>query len=119
MSRKAFTRATDFHHFHSTSLGLIVAMYSLGSFVAVPFSPLVVDKIGRRYPILLGGVISIVGGILQGLHPIVSDRRLRKFDDPFHFESIVAMFVVARFLLEFANVFCVVAASSLIGGEAR
>ncbi|KAF8556792.1 MFS general substrate transporter [Imleria badia] len=86
-----------FHHPRSTSLGLIVAMYSLGSFAAVPFSPLVVDKIGRRYPILFGGVASIVGGIIQG----------SAFNLP--------MFIIARFLLGFANVFCIVAASSLIG----
>ncbi|KAF8556791.1 MFS general substrate transporter [Imleria badia] len=86
-----------FHHPRSSSLGLIVATYSLGCFAAVPFSPTVVDKIGRRYPILLGGVLSIVGGILQG-----SALNL-------------VMFIVARFLLGFANVFCIVAASSLIG----
>ncbi|KAF8556794.1 MFS general substrate transporter [Imleria badia] len=96
MSRKALTRTTDFHHPRSTLLGLIVAMYSLGSVAAVPFCPFVVDKIGRRFPILLGALIAIVGGILQG-----SALNL-------------VMFIVARFLLGFANVFCIVAASSLI-----
>ncbi|KAG8218931.1 hexose transporter [Butyriboletus roseoflavus] len=75
----------------------MVAMYSLGCVAAIPFVPVVVDKIGRRYPILLGGVISITGGILQG--------------SALNF----AMFIVARFILGFANVFCVVSASSLIG----
>ncbi|KAI9574394.1 general substrate transporter [Boletus coccyginus] len=74
-----------------------VAMYSLGSIAAIPFVPSVVDKMGRRYPILLGGVISIAGGILQG--------------SALNF----VMFIVARFLLGFANAFCLVAASSLIG----
>ncbi|KAI9574345.1 hypothetical protein HD554DRAFT_25027 [Boletus coccyginus] len=55
-----------YHHPRSASLGLMVGMYSLGSVVALPFVPFVVDKIGRRYPIVLGGVISIAGGILQG-----------------------------------------------------
>jgi hypothetical protein len=31
----------------------------------------------------------------------------------------VIMFIVARFILGFANVFCIVAASSLIGGTAK
>jgi MFS family permease len=44
----------------------MVAMYALGSVAAAPFVPFVVDKLGRRYSILLGGVISMVGGILQG-----------------------------------------------------
>ncbi|KAF8550483.1 hexose transporter [Imleria badia] len=86
-----------YHYPHSTSLGLMVSMYSLGSVAAVPFVSFVVDKMGRRYPMLLGGVISIVGGILQG--------------SALNF----VMFIVARFILGFANVFCVVAASSLIG----
>ncbi|KAG8218940.1 general substrate transporter [Butyriboletus roseoflavus] len=75
----------------------MAGMYSLGCVSALPFVPFVVDKIGRRYPILLGGVISIIGGIVQG--------------SALNF----AMFIVARFILGFANVFCVVAASSLIG----
>ena len=57
---------TDYHHPRSASLGLMAAMYSLGSVAALPFVPFVVDRFGRQYPILLGGVISIVGGILQG-----------------------------------------------------
>ena len=37
----------------------------------------------------------------------------------FILNSIVVMFIVARFILGFANVFCIVAASSLIGGTAE
>ena len=60
------TRGTDYDHPRSASLGLMASMYSLGSVAALPFVPNLVDKLGRRYPILLGGVMSIVGGILQG-----------------------------------------------------
>ncbi|KAF8550485.1 hexose transporter [Imleria badia] len=86
-----------YHHPRSALLGLMIAIYSLGSVAAAPFVSSIVDKMGRRYPILLGGVISIVGGILQGSA----------------LNSV--MFVIARFILGFASVFCVVAASSLIG----
>ncbi|KAI9574377.1 general substrate transporter [Boletus coccyginus] len=81
----------------SASLGLMVAIYSVGSVSAAPFVPFVVDKMGRRFSIFLGGLISIVGGILQG--------------SSLNF----LMFIVARFILGFADVFCIVAASSLIG----
>ncbi|KAF8138789.1 hexose transporter [Boletus edulis] len=86
-----------YDHPRSASLGLMASMYSLGSFAAAPFVASVVDKYGRRYPILLGGVISVVGSILQG--------------SALNF----TMFNVARFILGVANVFCIVAASSLIG----
>ena len=36
-----------------------------------------------------------------------------------HLEPIVVMFIVARFILGFGSVFCIVAASSLIGGKAK
>ncbi|KAF8550484.1 MFS general substrate transporter [Imleria badia] len=75
----------------------MASMYALGSVAALPFAPFLVDKMGRRYPILLGGVISIIGGILQG-----SALNL-------------VMFIAARFILGFGSVFCVVAATSLIG----
>jgi len=90
-----------YDHPRSTSLGLMVSMYSLGCIAAVPFAPSLVDKIGRRYPILLAGIVSISGGILQG------------------FALNFTMFIIARFLLGFANVFCIVAAASLSGGKSR
>ena len=44
----------------------MLAVYPLGCIAAVPFVPFVVDKLGRRYPIFIGAVISIIGSILQG-----------------------------------------------------
>jgi MFS family permease len=76
---------TDYHHPRSTSLGLMAAMYFLGCVTALPFVPFVVDKIGRRYPILLGGVISIVGGILQG--SALNCKQLICFETREHFSS--------------------------------
>ncbi|KAG9317747.1 general substrate transporter [Chiua virens] len=86
-----------YDHPRSASLGLMSAMYSLGSVGALPFVSSIVDKFGRRFPILLGGTISIIGAILQGS------------------ASTFTMFIFARFILGSANVFCVVAASSMIG----
>ena len=60
------TPTIDYHHPHSASLGLMGSMYALGGVAAVPFVSSVVDRIGRRYPILLGGIISIFASILQG-----------------------------------------------------
>ena len=37
----------------------------------------------------------------------------------FILNPIVMMFIVARFILGFANAFCIVAASTLIGGTAK
>ncbi|KAG6379001.1 hexose transporter [Boletus reticuloceps] len=84
-------------HPRSASLGLMVAMYPLGSVAALPFVPFVVDKMGRRYSILFGAIISAFAAILQG--------------SALNF----MMFIVARFFLGFASVFCVVGASSLVG----
>lgn len=66
VGKHSCTWPTDYHHPRSISLGLMVSMCSLGSVAAAPFVSSVVDKIGRRYPILLGGIASIIGGILQG-----------------------------------------------------
>lgn len=44
----------------------MVAVHSLGAVAALPFAPTIVDTMGRRYPILLGAMISTVGGIIQG-----------------------------------------------------
>ena len=60
------TRTIDYHHPRSASLGLMTATYALGSIAALPFVPIAVDKFGRRYPIFLGAMMSITGGLLQG-----------------------------------------------------
>lgn len=48
-------------------LGFLVSCYSLGAITAIPFVPLVSDWVGRRWSVVFGSVIMIIGSILQGL----------------------------------------------------
>ncbi|KIJ69835.1 hypothetical protein HYDPIDRAFT_78057 [Hydnomerulius pinastri MD-312] len=95
---QAVTSWLDFYnHPRSALLGLMSAMYSLGAIVAVPIVPYVTDKLGRRYSILFGSFLMIIGAILQAA------------------AQDLAMFIIARFILGLGIVFAIVAASSLIG----
>jgi len=47
-------------------LGFINACYQLGSIFAVPFAPWVAQKYGRRWSIMIGSLIMVVGAIVQG-----------------------------------------------------
>ncbi|KAK3329759.1 general substrate transporter [Apodospora peruviana] len=47
-------------------LGLIGALYQIGSLVSIPFVPIITDNVGRKIPIAIGCVIMIVGAVLQG-----------------------------------------------------
>ncbi|OGM47146.1 beta-glucosidase H [Aspergillus bombycis] len=77
--------------------GFLGAAYSLGAILALPLVPWVNQRLGRRWTIMFGSCISLVGAILQG------------------FANGVGMYVVARMLLGFGIPFCIVAGSSLIG----
>ncbi|EMD40334.1 hypothetical protein CERSUDRAFT_130089 [Gelatoporia subvermispora B] len=86
-----------FHNPRSTILGLLSALYSLGSVCSLPLVPFVTDRMGRRWAIGFGSIIMIIGAILQ--------TAAQDF----------AMFVIGRFLLGFGIPFAIVAASSMIG----
>ncbi|KAI9574379.1 general substrate transporter [Boletus coccyginus] len=86
-----------FHHPRSALLGLISAMYPLGAIFALPFVPSIVDKFGRRCSMLVGSIITMIGGVLQGA------------------ALNLTMFIIARFIVGSGIVFSIVAASSLIG----
>ncbi|PQE06746.1 Hexose transporter protein [Rutstroemia sp. NJR-2017a BBW] len=47
-------------------LGIVAAAYSLGAILSVPFVPIVAQKFGRRWSIMLGSMIMVLGSILQG-----------------------------------------------------
>ncbi|KAH9998884.1 general substrate transporter [Xylariaceae sp. FL0662B] len=47
-------------------LGLVGALYQIGSLVSIPLVPLISDNFGRKMPIIIGCVIMTVGAIIQG-----------------------------------------------------
>ncbi|PLB35976.1 putative MFS sugar transporter [Aspergillus candidus] len=77
--------------------GFLAAAYSLGAVCSLPFVPWVNQKFGRRWTVMFGSSISLVGALIQG------------------FSNGTAMYVVARILLGFGIPFCIVAGSALIG----
>ncbi|KAJ7279057.1 hexose transporter, partial [Mycena rebaudengoi] len=86
-----------YHSPSATLLGVMTAMYSLGTIVSLPFVPVVVDRWGRRASIILGAAVMFFGAIVQGA------------------SQNYAMFVFARFLLGFGVAFNLVGGSTLIG----
>lgn len=86
-----------FHHPKSTTLGLLSALYPLGSIFSLPLVPHVTDQFGRRWAIMFGSVFMVIGALLQ--------TGAQDF----------ATFVIARFILGFGSPFAIIAASSMIG----
>ncbi|KAF8864363.1 MFS sugar transporter-like protein [Acephala macrosclerotiorum] len=78
-------------------LGMISAAYNLGAILAVPVVPWVAQKWGRRWSIFIGSVFQCVGAVLQG------------------FSQDDAMYIVARMILGFGIVFCIVSGSAMLG----
>ncbi|KAJ5984750.1 MFS sugar transporter [Penicillium canescens] len=77
--------------------GFLGAAYSLGAIISLPFVPYLNQRVGRRWTIMFGSCVSLVGALIQG------------------FSNGVAMYIVARILLGFGIPFCIVAGSSLLG----
>ncbi|KAK0443916.1 major facilitator superfamily domain-containing protein [Desarmillaria tabescens] len=88
---------TFYHSPRSTLLGLMSAIYSLGAIVVLPIVPYVTDHLGRRWAIVFGSILMIIGAALQAA------------------SHNFAMFVCSRLVLGFGIPFAIVAASSLIG----
>jgi MFS family permease len=47
-------------------LGFVSACYQLGSIIGVPFAPYINQRFGRRWPIMGGSIIMIIGALIQG-----------------------------------------------------
>lgn len=78
-------------------LGFVSACYQLGSIIGVPFAPYINQRFGRRWPIMGGSIIMIIGALIQG------------------FAQNIGMYIFARMVLGFGIVFCIISGSSLIG----
>ncbi|KFY80098.1 hypothetical protein V499_00987 [Pseudogymnoascus sp. VKM F-103] len=78
-------------------LGFISSCYQLGSVFGVPVAPYFNQRFGRRWSIMAGSLIMCAGALLQC------------------FAQHVAMYIVARMILGFGIVLCIIAGSALIG----
>jgi len=78
-------------------LGFISSCYQLGSILAVPIAPWFNQRFGRRWAIMAGSIIMVVGAILQG------------------FSVHIGMYIIARMLLGVGIVFAIISGSALIG----
>ncbi|PMD64344.1 hexose transporter-like protein [Hyaloscypha bicolor E] len=78
-------------------LGLVNSCYQLGSLIGIPFVPWYSQLFGRRWSVMTGSLIMVVGAILQG------------------FAQNLGMYIFARMALGFGIVMCIVSASALIG----
>lgn len=63
-------------------LGIVAAAYSLGAILSVPFVPIVAQKFGRRWSIMLGSMIMVLGSILQGF--AVNGEQVQEVPKKFH-----------------------------------
>ena len=54
-----------FGHPNGPILGFLIAAYSLGTVLGLPFVPFVADRFGRRMSIVIGSIIMVVGATLQ------------------------------------------------------
>ncbi|TLS20827.1 uncharacterized protein PpBr36_10681 [Pyricularia pennisetigena] len=78
-------------------LGIMNASYNLGSILGVPLAPWFNHKFGRRWTILAGSIIMIVGALIQG------------------FAQHAAMYIIARIILGIGIVFAIIAGAAMIG----
>ena len=57
-------------------LGFVNSCYQLGSIFAVPIAPWFAHRFGRRWSIMLGSLIMVVGALLQGFAQHGKERRI-------------------------------------------
>ncbi|KAJ1324607.1 hypothetical protein MN608_10675 [Microdochium nivale] len=78
-------------------LGFMNACYQLGTIFAVPIAPWLNDRFGRRWSIMSGSIIMMIGALIQG------------------FAQHVAMYIIARMILGVGILFAIIGGSALIG----
>lgn len=74
-----------FHDPQGSNLGVLTALYSIGSIASLPVVPFISDHFGRKSSIIMGCIIMVIAAALQG-----SSQNL-------------AMFKGGRFLMGFGN----------------
>ncbi|KAK3500417.1 general substrate transporter [Neurospora hispaniola] len=77
--------------------GILASALPLGSVLGLPFIPLINDNFGRRWCIMFGSCIMIIGTIIQG------------------FSKNAPMYIIARAIIGFGLPYAIVAGSCLIG----
>ncbi|TPX09631.1 uncharacterized protein E0L32_009104 [Thyridium curvatum] len=77
--------------------GILASSLPLGSVIGLPFIPYVNDGYGRRWCIMFGSVLMVIGSLIQGL----------SINGP--------MYIIARGIIGFGLPYAVVAGSCLIG----
>ncbi|EJT99118.1 hexose transporter [Dacryopinax primogenitus] len=86
----------SFNYPNGSMLGLLNAIQNVGSLCATPFAPYVSDGIGRRYAVIWGASLMVIGCVVQTA------------------SQTVGMFIGARFLLGFGLTFAANAAPMLV-----
>ncbi|KAI1177687.1 general substrate transporter [Nemania sp. FL0916] len=77
--------------------GILASALPLGAVIGLPLIPLVNDNLGRRWCVMVGSIIMIIGSIIQG------------------FAINAPMYIIARLIIGFGLPYAIVAGSSLIG----
>ncbi|KAL1741008.1 hypothetical protein HDZ31DRAFT_67357 [Schizophyllum fasciatum] len=85
-----------FDHPHGRTLGLINSAQNIGGLVALPFTPLASDRLGRRVALFLGSTIMLGGVALQ------------------YAANSVKLFIAARIIIGFGLAFCTNSAPLLL-----
>lgn len=77
-------------------LGLLGALYQIGSLASIFFVPFFTDRVGRKIPIVVGCAIMITGAVMQAA------------------SNDLGVFMGGRFLLGFGNSFCQLSSPMLL-----
>ncbi|KAL4722103.1 hypothetical protein ACLX1H_010873 [Fusarium chlamydosporum] len=95
-------------------LGFVNSCYQLGSIFAVPVAPWFAQKYGRRWSIMLGSLIMVVGAIIQGFaqHGKATETYTAIAA---YLLYPVGMYIVARIILGSGILFCIISGAALIG----
>ncbi|KAJ8118520.1 hypothetical protein OPT61_g517 [Boeremia exigua] len=96
-------------------LGFISSCYQLGSIIAVPIAPWLNQRYGRRWSIMVGSIIMVVGALLQGFSQHSKRSASRYHEVQVLITPTVGMYIISRMLLGVGILFAIISGSALIG----